>query len=458
MSVLAEILARKRIDVAARRVALPLAQLQAHVEPTKRRLGAALRQPGRRFILECKRVSPSTGNLRPDLDSIAIADAYSGVADAISVLTDTPYFGGSFADLAAVRARCDVPILCKDFVLDPYQVFEARAAGADAVLLMLSVLDDAGWRACAEAAASLGMDVLTEVHDEAELDRALGLGAAIIGINNRDLATLRVDLATTARLAPRVPRERVIVCESGIRTRADIDAVAAHVDAFLVGTHLMQAPRVDLAARELVFGRVKVCGLTSAADARLAYTAGASFGGVIFATESPRCIDTARAAEIAASSPLPLVGVFRIGTDVDDDNARIAALAASLSLVAVQLHGDASTHAIDALRALLPTGCEIWKALHAPERIPDIDATGADRLVLDGPRGGSGVGFRWRVLDECAQRERIIVAGGIGPDNARAAQALGAYAIDLNSGVESAPGIKDATKLRRVFAALRGTE
>lgn len=458
MSVLAEILARKRIDVAARRAALPLAQLQAHVEPTTRRLGVALRQPGRRFVLECKRASPSAGNLRADLDPIAIADAYAGVADAISVLTDAPYFGGSFADLAAVRARCDVPILCKDFVLDPYQVVEARAAGADAVLLMLSVLDDAGWRACAAAAASLGMEALTEVRDEAELDRALDLGAAIIGINNRDLATLRVDLATTERLAPRIPRDRTIVCESGIRARADLDAVAAHVDAFLVGTHLMQAPRVDLAARELVFGRVKVCGLTSATDAQLAYAAGASLGGLIFAAESPRCIDAARAAEIAAASPLPLVGVFRIGTVVDDDNVRIAALAASLPLAAVQLHGDGPAQTIHALRALLPRGCEIWKALHAPERIPDIDAIGADRLVLDGPRGGSGTPFDWRVLEVHPQRDRLIIAGGITPDNARAAQALGAYAIDLNSGVESAPGIKDATKLRRAFAALRGVE
>jgi indole-3-glycerol phosphate synthase/phosphoribosylanthranilate isomerase len=458
MSVLAKILERKRIDVAARRAALPLAQLQARVEPTSRQFGAALRQSGRRFILECKRASPSAGNLRADLDPVAIVDAYAGVADAISVLTDTPFFGGSFTDLATVRARSDVPILCKDFVLDPYQVFEARAAGADAVLLMLSVLDDAGWRACAAVAAALGMDVLTEVHDEVELDRALALGAPIIGINNRDLATLRIDLATTARLAPRIPRDRVIVCESGIRTRADIDALAAHVDAFLVGTHLMQAARVDFAARELAFGRVKLCGLTRAADARLAWDAGASFGGLVFVSGSPRCIDAARAAEIAAASPLPLVGVFRFGANVHDDHDRIAALAASLPLAAVQLHGESSAKAFDALRARLPHGCEIWQALHSPARIPDIEATGADRFVLDGPHGGSGVGFDWRVLDDCAQRDHILVAGGITPDNARAAQSLGAYAIDINSGVEFAPGVKDAMKLRRVFAALRGAE
>jgi indole-3-glycerol phosphate synthase/phosphoribosylanthranilate isomerase len=302
------------------------------------------------------------------------------------------------------------------------------------------------------------MDALTEVHDEVELDRALALGAPIVGINNRDLATLRVDLATTARLAPRIPHDRVIVCESGIHTRADVDALAAQVDAFLVGTHLMQAPRVDLAARGLAFGRVKVCGLTRATDARIAWDAGASFGGLVFAPGSPRCIDATRAAQIAAASPLPLVGVFRFGADVDDDPERIAALAASLPLAAVQLHGDPAAPAIAALRARLPHGCEIWQALHAPARISEIETTGADRIVLDGPHGGSGVGFDWRVLDDCAQRGHIVVAGGIGPGNARAAQALDAYAIDLNSGVESAPGIKDATKLRRVFAALRGAE
>ncbi|HET6546268.1 MAG TPA: bifunctional indole-3-glycerol-phosphate synthase TrpC/phosphoribosylanthranilate isomerase TrpF [Rhodanobacteraceae bacterium] len=450
-SVLAQILERKRADVARRKAALPLARLQWRVAPTTRHFAAALRRPGPRFILEVKRASPSAGRLREDFDPVAIADAYADVADAISVLTDEPFFQGSFAHLAAVRARVGQPILCKDFVFEPWQVLEARAAGADAVLLMLSVLDDAAWRECAAAAAALGMDALTEVHDEAELDRALALGAPIIGINNRDLRTLRVDTAITTRLAPRIPRDRTIVCESGIASRADVAALAGSVDAFLVGGHLMKALRIDLAARALVHGRVKVCGLTTPDDARLAWRAGASLGGVIFAQDSPRRVDEAIAAGIAAGSPLPLVGVF-----VDEDTRRIAALARRLALHAVQLHGDETPDAIGALRASLPCGCEIWKALHPHGRIPSPHSLGADRLVLDGPRGGSGAAFDWDLLGGCDERERIIVAGGLSAANARAAQALGCHALDVNSGVESTAGVKDEAKLGGFFAALRG--
>jgi indole-3-glycerol phosphate synthase/phosphoribosylanthranilate isomerase len=451
MSLLARILEQKRVDVARRKAALPLSRLQWRVTPTTRRFAAVLRRPGPRFILECKHASPSQGLLRADFDPVAIAGAYADVADAISVLTDTAFFQGSLAHLAAVRARVDQPILCKDFVLEPYQVLEARAAGADAVLLMLSVLDDAAWRECADAASALGMDVLTEVHDEAELDRALALGAVTIGINNRNLDSLRVDLATTARLAPRIPRERGIVCESGIAGRADIGPLAGSVDAFLVGSRLMQAVRVDLAARELVHGRVKVCGLTDAGQARAAWRAGASLGGVIFAPASPRRVDEGTAAAIAAASPLPLVGVF-----AGDDNPRIAALARRLALHAVQLHGDESPGQVRALRALLPAGCEIWKVLHPRECIPAAREWAADRLLLDGPHGGSGQPFDWRLLEDCHERDRLVLGGGVSAANARAAQALGCHALDVNSGVESAPGIKDPARLDAFFATLRG--
>ncbi len=451
MSILAEIVARKKIAVAKRKTALPLARLIAQAVPTTRRFGDALRKPGPRFILECKRASPSEGLLRPDLDPAAIAGAYADVADAISVLTDTPYFQGSFDDLAAVRAHVDQPLLCKDFTTEPYQVFEARAAGADAVLLMLSVLDDAAWRECAAAATSLGMGALTEVHDEAELERALRLDAPIIGINNRNLVTLKVDPATTERLAPRIPRDRVIVCESGIRSRSDVARVAAQVDAFLVGGHLMKAPRVDLAARELIYGRVKVCGLTTPDAARLAWLTGASFGGLIFASSSPRCVSEERATAIAGATPLPLVGVF-----VDTEPTRVSRIAAALNLAAVQLHGDESAASITALRTRLPAGCEIWKAVQPESSLPLASTFGADRLLFDGPSGGSGVAFDWRLLADYPEPERIIVAGGLTPDNARTAQTLGTWAIDVNSGVESKPGIKDLTKLRRLFAALRG--
>jgi indole-3-glycerol phosphate synthase/phosphoribosylanthranilate isomerase len=235
--VLGEIVARKRHDVAARLEGVTLEALRAKAVPTEKSLKAALARPGARFIMEVKRVSPSEGTLRQGADPAAIARAYRGAADAISVLVDGPYFGGSYDDLAAVRAEFSGPILAKDFVIDPRQVPEARIHGADAVLAMLSVLDDDQAAQVMAEARRLGMDVLVEAHDEAELRRALGLGAEIVGINNRDLKTLKVDLATTERLAPMVPKDRVLVAESGIRTAATWSGSA------LMPTPFSSAPR-----------------------------------------------------------------------------------------------------------------------------------------------------------------------------------------------------------------------
>ncbi|MCL2872186.1 MAG: bifunctional indole-3-glycerol-phosphate synthase TrpC/phosphoribosylanthranilate isomerase TrpF [Betaproteobacteria bacterium] len=461
MPTLADIVARKRQDVAARIAATPLAALEKQATPTTRQLSKALKQPGLRFILECKKASPSEGLIRSDFDPKKIAEAYRGFADAVSVLTDEPFFQGSFTNLETVRATLSQPILCKDFIVEPYQVFEARAHGADAVLLMLSVLDDAMYRRCAEAARTLSMDVLTEVHDEDELNRALRLDARIVGINNRDLKTMKVNLATTRQLAPKIPRDRVIASESGIKSRADIDAVSDVVDAFLVGSHLMKEARLDLAVRTLLFGRVKICGLTSAEAARLVYEAGATWGGMIFAPESPRCVDETRAREIAAASPLPLVGVF-----VNGAPERIARLVNELHLAAVQLHGEESAAEVAQLRDRLPAECEIWKAVRIDGATFSVEAllaeTGADRLLLDAfsvsARGGTGSRFDWALLKQLPKSllARLIVAGGISPENVGEAHRLGCYAMDVNSGVEVMPGQKDATKVQRLFSRLRG--
>jgi indole-3-glycerol phosphate synthase/phosphoribosylanthranilate isomerase len=256
--VLGQIVARKRVDVAARLAGVMIEELRSRVSPTKRSLAAALARPGARFIMEVKRVSPSEGALRAQADPAAIARAYRGAADAISVLVDAPYFGGSYADLEAVRAEFEGPILAKDFVIDPRQVPEARMHGADAVLVMLSVLDDAAAAAAIAEARRLNMDVLVEAHDEAEVRRAIALGAPLIGINNRDLKTLKVDLAVTERLAHLVPSDRLVVAESGIGPVPDVERLAPYADAFLVGSSLMRSERPAEAARALAFGRVKV--------------------------------------------------------------------------------------------------------------------------------------------------------------------------------------------------------
>jgi indole-3-glycerol phosphate synthase/phosphoribosylanthranilate isomerase len=453
MSVLNNIVAQKRKDVARRIAQKPLSSLRA--VKTTRHFGAALKNPGLRFILEFKKASPSEGLLRPDFDMAQIADIYRPFADAVSVLADEPYFQGNLANVEQARASLPQPVLCKDFIIDPYQVVEARAHGADAILLMLSVLNDNQYQYCAQAAKTLDMDILTEVHDEDELARALALDAQIIGINNRDLKTLKVDLDTTRRLAPKTPDDRIVVCESGIKTRADIDAINEYVDAFLIGSALMKETRLDLAVRALIFGRVKICGLTSIADAQAAYDVGASFGGMIFASESPRHISEAQAKTIRDAVPLPFVGVF-----VNENIERVVRLARDLDLAAVQLHGNETNATITELRKQLPEHCEIWKAVHVQNTIPVFTDIGADRLLFDTfdkqIRGGSGKTFDWNLLHDYPQKEYCVLAGGISVDNIREAHSIGCGILDVNSGVEITPGQKDYHAMCQLFSRLRG--
>ncbi|MDR2523574.1 MAG: bifunctional indole-3-glycerol-phosphate synthase TrpC/phosphoribosylanthranilate isomerase TrpF [Synergistaceae bacterium] len=461
MSTLDAMAARQRAEAALRMERLTYSQLRGMTGPTTRRFGEALKRPGIRFILECKKASPSEGLIRKNFDIAEIAAAYRHTADAVSVLTDGPFFQGSFEHLRQAREALSQPLLAKCFVTCPYQVCEARFHGADAVLLMLSVLDDAAYRDCAAEAKRLGMDALTEVHGETELERALNLGAKVIGVNNRDLKTLKVDMGAFARLAGKIPPGKTVVCESGISSHQDVLRLSnesVHVDAFLVGTLLMKAERVDLAARRLIYGGVKVCGLTSPGDAVKAYESGASLGGVIFAEESPRYVNESAAQEIHQASPLPLVGVF-----VNQDPEEIARVASPLNLAAVQLHGEETGEAVAALRGKLPESCEIWKAVRVGdgdgEKISAAFATGVDRVLLDAfdksARGGTGRRFNWALLEGRADKSRTILAGGIDADCAFQAASLGCFAIDVNSGVEDAPGKKNHKKLERFFENLR---
>ena len=349
----------------------------------------------------------------------------------------------------------DGPILAKDFVVDPRQVPEARRHGADAVLAMLSVLTPAEAEQVIAEARRLGMEVIVEVHDEAQVEQALALDAPIIGINNRDLHTLEVNLAVTERLAPLIPADRLVVAESGIGGRADVDRLAGHADAFLVGSSLMRSPDPGRAARSLAFGRVKVCGLTSAADARLA-AGRATHGGMIFVAESRRRISRSEAlpvAEAARASGLETVGVFR-----NTRLMQVAETARALALDVVQLHGEEDPDYIAALRNLVGGDTEIWAVSAVGARQP-YRRTGADRTIYDSERngrcGGTGRAFDWARLRDSGALGADVVAGGLFPGNAAAAARLGAFALDVNSGVESAPGRKDEVKIQAFFEALR---
>jgi indole-3-glycerol phosphate synthase len=257
--ILARILATKTKEVAAARAVRPLAALREEAlgAPTVRDFAGALRDRiaagAAGVIAEIKKASPSRGVLRPIFDPAAIAARYeAGGAACLSVLTDRDYFQGAPEHLAAARAACALPVLRKDFIVDEYQVVESRALGADCILLIVAALDDARLAALEAAASGLGMAVLAEVHNATELERALRLATPLIGINNRNLRTFDVALETTLGLLPRIPRERLVVTESGILAQADVARMrAAGAHAFLVGEAFMRAADPGAALRAL---------------------------------------------------------------------------------------------------------------------------------------------------------------------------------------------------------------
>ena len=259
--VLVGICANTRMETAVRKAktsAEALRQAIAASADRPRGFGAALKDAtvhGRYgLIAEIKKASPSGGLIRPEFDPPALARAYkAGGAACLSVLTDEMFFQGTKAHFTAARAAVDLPVLRKDFILDPWQVLESRAMGADCILLIMACLTDAEARALEALARGLDMDVLVEVHDRRELDRALGLETSLIGINNRNLRTLKTDLATTEQLAPLVPPDRFLVAESGIRDTADLRRLAAvGPNCYLVGESLMRQDDVTAATRALL--------------------------------------------------------------------------------------------------------------------------------------------------------------------------------------------------------------
>ncbi|WP_338745832.1 bifunctional indole-3-glycerol-phosphate synthase TrpC/phosphoribosylanthranilate isomerase TrpF [Erwinia amylovora] len=448
-TVLDRIVRDKTDWLAARQQQQPLASFQHEIVPATRNFYEGLKGARTAFILECKKASPSKGLIREDFDPAVIAGVYRHYASAISVLTDEKYFQGSFDFLPIVSAAVSQPVLCKDFIIDPYQIHLARYYQADAILLMLSVLNDEQYRQLAAVAHSLNMGVLTEAISDEELERATALGAKVVGINNRDLRDLSIDLDRTRRLAPKVAQGVTVISESGINSYAQVRELSHFADGFLIGSALMSEDNLAAAVRRVIIGENKVCGLTRPQDARSALECGAIYGGLIFAAGSPRQIDAARAQEVMAAAALRYVGVFR-----NDGLSDVVTIARRLNLHAVQLHGDEDREFISQLRAALPENVQIWKAFSISTSLPARDWPHVDRYVFDQGNGGSGKAFDWSLL-QGEKWDNVLLAGGLAADNCLLAAQQGCAGLDFNSGVESAPGIKDAAKMASVFHTLK---
>ena len=461
--------------VATHRTHLP--EIRARVagvepEPSTRSLFDSLNQGlgGRRFIMECKSSSPSLGMIREAYNPGEIARIYSRYAAGISVLCEPTRFGGSYDHLATVAASTHLPVLCKDFIIDVAQVKAARVYGADAILLMLSVLSDEEYRQLSAEAERYGLDVLTEVIDEDEVARAIALGAKIFGCNNRNLHDLSIDRGRTARLAPLVPADAVFISESGIRTNEHVKDITRFVNGFLVGSQLTGEPDVDRAARELVYGPTKVCGLRTPSAAQAARAAGATYGGVICESASPRNVSRETIEKITAAEPgLTYVAVSRRTENFSELNnlPEVDVLQVHAPNVTVSEELDLIARA----RVEAPD-LQIWRAVNMadPQAHTIIEALVNQGIVtmfvLDNGNGGTGNHFDWSSLNLSPQvLSRCLIAGGIEPDNAAAALSTGVAGVDLNSGVEytaevvaGAPELahhKDPSRIRAALEAVR---
>lgn len=449
--VLIKIVEEKKLWIEARKQAQPLESFIDSLTQSDRSFYQAFSPERTAFILECKKASPSKGLIRDDFNLDYIASVYKDYASAISVLTDEKFFQGSFDFLPQVRDQVTQPVLCKDFIIDPYQVYLARHYKADAILLMLSILNDEEYRELASLAHSLDLGVLTEVSNEQELERAIELNAKVVGINNRNLRDLSIDLTRTRQLAPKLPADTVVISESGIYTNQQVRDLSQYANGFLIGSSLMQEDNLELAVRRVLIGENKVCGLTHPDDAAAVYQAGAVYGGLIFARKSKRKVDTEQARLTMSGAPLNYVGVFQ-----NQSLETVNDTATTLGLAAVQLHGDEDQNFINQLREILPQSCQIWKAYGVSEQIPALIKSGVDRHLLDSKvgsqSGGTGQQFDWSLI---GTTQNIMLAGGLNPDNVKQASQLGCLGLDLNSGVESAPGKKDKTLIDSAFNQIK---
>ncbi|WP_075431894.1 bifunctional indole-3-glycerol-phosphate synthase TrpC/phosphoribosylanthranilate isomerase TrpF [Buchnera aphidicola] len=446
---LLKILQYKKIWIQQHKIQKPLLSFYHDLKKSKKNFKKSIIKNNPAFIFECKKASPSQGLLRSKFSIPKIINIYNKYANAISVITENKFFKGSFEDLKNAAQYTNKPILCKDFFIDPYQIYYARYHQADAILLMMSILSDSQYVMMTDLAKKMNMHILTEVHNHVELNRALLLNAEIIGINNRNLKDLSINLKTTIQIAPLIPLDRIIISESGINNYKKIRMLSSYVNGFLIGTHLMKSSNLDTSVRSIVYGYNKVCGLTRMKDAFIAEKSGCIYGGFIFYNNSPRYIKRHFCKKIINQVKLKYVGVF-VNARIDDILLRVI----QLSLSVVQLHGHENQEYIQKLRDVLPHNVKIWKALSVQDSFPTQRYCYVDRYLIDNKNGGTGSTFNWNLIKK-HDVSKIILAGGLTLQNIFKASTLGFYGLDFNSGIEKMPGIKDSKKIIQTFNLLK---
>lgn len=411
------------------------------------------RKDSRNFILECKQSSPTLGDFCKDFDLDKLINCYEKHASAISVLCEKHFFKGSLEYLKFVKERTTLPVLCKDFIICREQLDEAYIAGADAVLLMLSVLSKETYEDLYAYAHKLGLDVLTEVDTKADALYCREHNIEIVGINNRDLRTLKIDLNNARELSVLFDKKVKVVSESGINRHSDLTFLKP-ISNFLIGSALTGDEDVEFKAKSMLYGLNKVCGLTTREAVECCAENNVSIGGLIFAEKSPRYVSLNKAKELTQgyADALKFAGVF-----VDEELEVMVRTAKEVGLSYIQLHGHESPELIKKLREELPK-IKIIKAVNvkSSEDFALIDKYDelCDLFILDSASPGSGSSFDWNSIPKSLNHEKILLSGGIGPDNVELALKQGFLGLDLNSKLEKVKGIKDTGLINDVFKTI----
>jgi indole-3-glycerol phosphate synthase / phosphoribosylanthranilate isomerase len=447
MTILDDIVANKKIEIVQAKKKLPLKQLKKNLAKSSRDFFSALKGKNN-IICELKFSAPSCGKTKSTKSLSEIISIYDTYASAISILTDQKYFSGKLEYIKEAKKHTKLPILRKDFIIDPYQIYESRYFGADAILLIASLLSKEEINNFLEIANILGMNALVEVREEEELTKVLDTNAKIIGVNNRNLKNFTLNLDQTKILKEKIPSDKIIVSESGIYTHKEI--LNLNTNAVLVGTSLMNASDIQKTLCDLHRTKLKICGITNLEDANQCVKQNVDLIGFNFYKNSKRYIKPQIAKEIISKLPntVQTVGVF-----VNSTQEEIETITKETGIDFIQLHGDENQEFVKKLSKKFTN--KIIKVFRVKDTIPKTTTqTYAKMFDTFTPEfGGSGKEFDLKLISK--EKGKIFIAGGINTSNIKKVLELNPYCIDVCSGSESKPGKKDKNKLSELVRAMK---
>ncbi|MFH1187814.1 MAG: bifunctional indole-3-glycerol-phosphate synthase TrpC/phosphoribosylanthranilate isomerase TrpF [bacterium] len=456
MNILDEIIKHKEQEIAQSKIKKPLSSFIDELKPSNRDFKKAISQKKISLIAELKKASPSSGIISKEFDINKIIKIYNKYANAISVLTDEHFFSGSLENLKKARTLSKLPLLRKDFIIDEYQIYESRGAGADAILLIASILTIDQINNFIKIAKKYKMNALVEIHNINELKKIFKTEVEIIGINNRNLENFKTDLDITLGLAKYIPTNKVAVSESGISDYDDIINFDKIINAILVGTSLLKSGNIERAIKNLLFPQVKICGIKKLEHAKIAAKAGADFLGFIFVEGRKRYVDPKEAKiiiqKIRKNFPaIKIVGVFQ-----NENLNKMNEIAFSLNLDFTQLHGNEnSNYCQNVIRPVI-------KAINVENSKSQIIKTlnkydkNIASFLLDAFDGGRGKTFDWNLAKDLSKNYPIILSGGLNLKNVeRAIKTVQPHVVDVSSGVEDKNGEKDGEKIKEFIKIVK---